>query len=150
MPPARRESLKAEKALKEADQKERYLRAVASVGTLTAGCKAARVSPNTVYEWREHDATFLVREHQAREECADELEASVIRRAKGRSDTLAIFMLKGMRPAKYRDNSRVELTGEDGGPIAIDSDPYGAIESRMASLAARLRMAQLPREPVEN
>jgi hypothetical protein len=33
------------------------------------------------------------------------------------SDTLLIFLMKGARPEKYRDNARVEHTGKDGGPI---------------------------------
>lgn len=98
-------------------QKERYLRALEKTGTLTSGCKAARVSPNTVYKWREMDDAFVISERLARDVCADELEASVIRRARGRSDVLAMFMLKAMRPAKYRDNSRVEMSGPDGNPI---------------------------------
>lgn len=127
-------------------QKERYLRALANVGTLTAGCKAARVSPHTVYQWREMDTEFLVREHEAREACADVLEAIVMRRAKQRSDILAMFMLKGMRPAKFKDNSRVELTGKDGGPIDIDSDPTERIAGRIAQLATILGAAAVPSE----
>lgn len=44
------------------------------------------------------------------------------------SDTLLIFLLKGARPERYRDNARVEHTGRGGGPIetktthAIDYD----------------------------
>ena len=33
------------------------------------------------------------------------------------SDTLLIFLLKAHRPDKFRDNSKVELTGKDGGAI---------------------------------
>lgn len=36
------------------------------------------------------------------------------------SDTLLIFLLKAARPAKYRDTSRVELSGSDNGPIHIE------------------------------
>lgn len=90
-----------------------------TVGTLTAGCKAAKISPNTVYKWREHDDEFLMSEQQAREMCADELEAVVLRRAKGRSDILAMFMLKAMRPEKYRDNAHIEHTGPNGAPFTF-------------------------------
>lgn len=121
-------------------QKERYLRAIGAVGTLTAGCKAAKVSPNTVYKWREHDEEFTFREQQARESCADELEASVIRRAKGRSDVLAMFMLKAMRPEKYRENRSIEVSGPNGNPIQyqdvskLDDDELDAL---IAELTAR-------------
>lgn len=33
------------------------------------------------------------------------------------SDNLAMFMLKGMRPEKYRDNYKAEISGANGGPI---------------------------------
>ncbi len=127
----------------EQSQKDRYLRALQKVGTLTGGCRAAKVSPHTVYQWREVDIEFVVREHQAREACADALEEVVIKRAMGRSDILAMFMLKGMRPAKYKDNSRVELTGKDGGPIDIDIDSRESLTGRIAGLAARVGMASV-------
>lgn len=100
-------------------QKERYLRALGTVGTLTAGCKAARVSPHTVYAWREHDTAFSVAEHEAREACADEIEAALVRRAKRRSDVAAIFLLKGLRPEKYADRWVGRLGGDDGAAIPV-------------------------------
>src|SRR5690348_6227205 len=63
----RRPELTAATEQAEQARKERYLRAVAAVGTLTAGCKAAHVSPHTVYAWREQDTAFLIAEHEARE-----------------------------------------------------------------------------------
>lgn len=93
-------------------QKKRFLKAVEQVGTLTAGCRAARVSPHTVYQWREFDLEFSLLEQEARNRCADELEAVVIRRAKRRSDLLAMFMLKAMRPEKYRERFDVTTGGQ--------------------------------------
>jgi hypothetical protein len=90
------------------------------VGTLTAGAKAAKVSTNTVYLWRE-DGEFCVREQQAKESFADQLEQEAVRRAwhgnlkpvyqagirvgfiREYSDTLLIFLLKANRPDKYRE-----------------------------------------------
>jgi metal-dependent amidase/aminoacylase/carboxypeptidase family protein len=111
-------------------QKARYLKAVARAGTLTAGCKAARVSPNTVYAWREHDTEFSITEQQMRNALADALEEEAIRRAwrgvnkpvfqggtlvghvREFSDTLLIFMLKAVRPEKYRERFDVTSAGE--------------------------------------
>lgn len=36
------------------------------------------------------------------------------------SDTLTIFLLKAARPHKYRENSRVEVTGANGGKVEAD------------------------------
>jgi hypothetical protein len=33
------------------------------------------------------------------------------------SDTLLIFLMKGVRPEKYRERFGHEITGKDGGPI---------------------------------
>lgn len=110
-------------------QKERYLRAIGQVGTLTAGCKAAKASPHTVYKWREHDETFALQEQQARNAFADLLEEEAVRRAhKGvkkpvyqggelvghideYSDTLLIFLLKAVRPDKYRERVDMRHSG---------------------------------------
>lgn len=128
-------------------QKQRYLKAIARIGTLTGGCRAAKVSPHTVYAWREHDDAFKLAEHEAREECADQIEASVIRRAKNRSDTLAIFMLKAMRPEKYRDRQWIEHSGPEGEPIAIDVEHRSALSSRIASLVTRAGTASMAGRP---
>jgi hypothetical protein len=44
------------------------------------------------------------------------------------SDVLLMFMLKGLRPDKYRDNWKGEITGPGGGPLQV-TDP------RLASLS---------------
>jgi hypothetical protein len=118
---------KHEKDLKSARAK--YLRAVERTGTLTAGCRAARVSPNTVYAWREHDAEFTLLEQQARNVFADNLEAEAVRRAwhgalkpiyqqgvlvgsvAETSDVLLMFLLKAVRPEKYRERVQQEVSG---------------------------------------
>lgn len=84
-------------------QKGRYLAAVGKVGTLTAGCRAARVSPHTVYKWREFDLEFSAAEQEARNAFADEIEALVVGMAKADNVTAAIFLLKALRPEKYRE-----------------------------------------------
>jgi hypothetical protein len=36
-----------------------------------------------------------------------------------KSDILAMFLLKSMRPEKYRDNAQVNFAGANGGPLEI-------------------------------
>jgi hypothetical protein len=56
------------------------------------------------------------------------------------SDVLSMFLLKAHRPAKYRDNARMELTGADGGAVEItDTD-------RAAKIAAILAAAQMRKD----
>jgi hypothetical protein len=112
-----------------AEQQERYLRAVSRTGTLTAGCKAARVSPNTIYAWREFDVDFALREREARNAFADALEQEAVRRAwhgtkkpvyqggtlvgyvQEYSDQLLVIMLKALRPEKYRERVEQSVSG---------------------------------------
>lgn len=52
------------------------------------------------------------------------------------SDTLAIFLLKAHDPAKYRENSRMELTGPDGEALNLSDT------ERAEKIAALLAAAQ--------
>jgi hypothetical protein len=64
------------------------------------------------------------------------------------SDTLLIFMLKGRRPEKFRDNARVEMTGEDGGRMSLEAMVISSMSSRDAQVAAKAETAEgtAPRE----
>lgn len=101
--------------------KQIYLRTLAKTGTLTHACRAAKISPHRVYQWREVDGAFLVAEKEAKDTFADELEMEATRRAwhgvlrpvfqggvrvgyiRQHSDRLLIFMLRALRPEKYRE-----------------------------------------------
>jgi hypothetical protein len=111
-------------------QKARYLAGFSVDCTLTAGCKAAGVNNSTVYQWREMDDAFLLREQELRSELADRLEGEAIRRAysgwdrpifqRGElvgvervySDSLLKLMLCALKPEKYRENVNVSGTVE--------------------------------------
>ena len=67
----------------------------------------------------------------------DALGRPVIQTIRKYSDTLLIFTLKAHAPAKYRENSRVELTGADGGAVKVDGNGAEAIAKFMAVAAAR-------------
>jgi hypothetical protein len=108
-------------------QKARYLAGYSVDCTLTAGMKAAGVNNHTVYQWREHDDAFVLRENELRAELADRLEGEAIRRAyngfdrpvyqRGElvgyervySDMLLKLMLTALKPEKYRE--RVDVSG---------------------------------------
>ncbi len=113
-------------------RKRAFLAAYSQCGSLTHAARAAKINRCTHYRWlkdQEYSAAF----GEAREEAADALEMEARRRAvegieepvfyKGEvcgtirkySDTLLIFLLKGVRPEKYRE--RTEHTGPDGGPF---------------------------------
>lgn len=60
------------------------------------------------------------------------------------SDLLAVFLLKAHDPAKYRENSKLELSGPDNGPVQLDD---GQAAARLAKL---LGMAQARKEAGED
>jgi hypothetical protein len=91
-------------------------------GHVSKAARAARVDRSTPYNWLAADPAYKEAFERAREQAADVLEAEVIRRGahgfdepvfyQGKvvgqirkySDNLLMFMLKGLRPAKFRDN----------------------------------------------
>lgn len=91
-------------------------------GHVSKAARAARVDRSTPYNWLAADPAYKEAFERAKEQAADVLEAEVIRRGahgfdepvfyQGKvvgqirkySDNLLMFMLKGLRPAKFRDN----------------------------------------------
>jgi hypothetical protein len=133
-------------------KKRAYLHAFAETGNGVLAAKAAKVCRKTTYNWTQADKEFVAALADATEMAGDRLEAEAWRRAhdglvrykflkNGKpilhpvtkqpyyeleySDTLLIFLLKGIRPAKYRERQSVEHSGPDGGPIeVIDARDY--------------------------
>jgi hypothetical protein len=120
----------------------RFLEEYARLGTITHACRAAHIDPKRHYEWMERDPSYVERFEVAKQEAIDTLEREARRRAvegveepvgwykgepggyvKRYSDLLLIFLLKGARPERYRDNYRIEHTGADGGPIKMETVP---------------------------
>lgn len=97
-----------------------FLSHLAAYGVVTHAAEAAGVDHSTVYAARLRDPKFAAAWDDALEQATDALEREARRRAFDCSDTLLIFLLKGARPHKYRDNYRVEHSGPDGGAIAVE------------------------------
>lgn len=118
------------------EARQKFLRALdASRGNVSEACLAAGMARQSMYDWREADETFRFEWDAIVDKHMDALENEIYRRAyegtdkpvfyqgeqcgevKEFSDTLAMFILKGHRPEKYRENVRTEMIGKDGGPI---------------------------------
>lgn len=134
---------KAEKFLTTVkEEQDRYLLCRQQVGTFVAACKKAKISPNTVYGWREVDQEtgytakeFCRLELEARDFYKQTLEEEADRRGKNGvlrpvyqggkrvgsirefSDNLLMFRLKALDPEKYKDRVAAEHSGPKGGPI---------------------------------
>lgn len=113
-----------------------FLEAFELIGNVSDAAAAAGISRTTHYEWLNTDAAYAAAFADAREGAADRLEREAVRRArdgvaepvfhKGEvvghvqrySDTLLIFLLKGLRPEKYRE--RFDVKGKVDHEHAVD------------------------------
>src|SRR5688500_10125417 len=87
--------------------KDAFFVALETCGSVTEACKAASISRVFVYQCKREDPVFAERWEQALEAGADTLEDEARRRAmqgvsKG-SDVLLMFLLKGLRPQRWRE-----------------------------------------------
>lgn len=110
----------------------RFLATLAECGNVSRAALASGMSRDAVYDLRQRDADFAASWTDALEQASDRLEQEAWRRAhdgveepltcaKGLiydelgnpvvvrkySDTLLIFLLKGARPEKYRENVKI-------------------------------------------
>lgn len=121
---------------KKAASQSRFLACFAECGTLTEAAEKAKVDRNLHYVWLK-DPQYTDAFENAQLRANDRLEQEALRRAvKGTeepvfyqgevcgkirkfSDVLLIFLMKGAMPDKYREQWKGELTGKNGGPLAI-------------------------------
>ena len=143
-------------------RKRAFLAAFRQTGIVGHAAKVVGVHRDQPRRWRKEDPEFAREYRHALNDAADLLEAEAIRRARAGtdkpvfykgvpcgkireySDTLLIFMLKAIRPKKYRE--RHEISGPKGGPIRVtnereivaklQADPEAA--SAMDLIASRL------------
>ena len=98
-------------------------------GNVTLSCELSDISKRAVYDWRAVDSNFAAAWDEAVEAGTEDLESEARRRAligveepvyyqgdicgtvRKYSDTLLIFLLKGRRPDKYRENVKQEIVG---------------------------------------
>lgn len=111
------------------DRKQKFIRALARTGVVTAACKFAGCGRNTAYYQRGIDADFAIAWDEAAEMAADKLEREAWRRATGYwepvidkegkriarikkySDSLLILLLRAARPEKFRERTEVRHDG---------------------------------------
>jgi len=84
-------------------KKRAMLSALSQTGNVSAAARAAGIARRTHYDWLASDPSYGPAVDQAMEEAADVLEAVARKRAIVGSDLLLIFLLKAIRPAKFRD-----------------------------------------------
>lgn len=92
----------------EARRKELFVEALRNTGIVRSACATVGWSRNKAHRMRTEDEIFRNQWDQALEDAADMLEEEARNRAFNGSDTLLIFLLKGLRPEKWNDRVRHE------------------------------------------
>ena len=138
-----------------------FLESLRATGIPSRACELASVPRSTVYSARSTDPEFAAAWLDALEDACDALELEARRRGLegveepvyGRgttatgapgtvqvgtirrySDTLLIFLLKGNRPGKFRENHTHEVSGPAGGPIRISAEQL--TDDQLAAIAS--------------
>lgn len=121
--------------------KPRFLAAFAETRLVSKACDQVGIGRTTAYEARDADPDFAAAWEDVEQRMIEEMEREAYRRAvegvskplvsAGKhvtdvteySDGLLMFLLKARRPTTYRENVKVEHTGSNGGPIAVQVAP---------------------------
>lgn len=123
-------------------KKRAFLAAYSECAQVSRAAKAAEIDRSTHYDWLETDESYLAAFQRAEKQAGDLLEEEAVRRAyegiekpvtiagereiiREYADTLLIFLLKGIKPERYRDRAMFEHTGKDGAALF----PAAALES---------------------
>ena len=147
--PGKRRSPGQYSPAKTAALKADVLRCLAKGFTTEEAFRRTGLKRSTFYDWRKADLGFDKAVVDAIEAGTDFLEDEVRRRAvegdlvpigfyKGepsahvvqRSDTLLMFLLKGRRPEKFRENYQVELSGK----LELDDMSDKQLKERLAEV----------------
>ncbi len=114
-----------------------FLAAYAAVGNISTAAKLTGIQRSNHYNWLRESQDYHDKFEDASEQAIDSLESEARRRAvdgvdrpvfhKGEqvgavreySDTLLIFLLKGLRPEKYRERSSQEITATGAQAVEI-------------------------------
>lgn len=118
------------RTVEKGDWKLVFLKELQRTGIVGTACKKAKISRSTAYKTRDEDVDFAAAWDIALDDATDNMEQEAWRRGvKGTvkpvyqgkehvgdireySDTLLIFMLKGIRPDKYRERTDVHHSGK--------------------------------------
>jgi transposase-like protein len=99
----------ANRTIRTVENRRRFLELVGETGNVRDACRALDLHRTTVYDWRREDADFAAAWDEAIALGTEGMEDEARNRAINGSDVLLIFMLKALKPDKYRERSTVEM-----------------------------------------
>ncbi len=81
-----------------------FLATLENTGSVTAAAEAAQMGRSMIYYHRRNDKAFSQQWDEALDQAADTLEDEARKRAFAGSDVLLMFLLKGLRPQRWRES----------------------------------------------
>jgi hypothetical protein len=81
-----------------------FLAALENTGSVTKAAETVNMGRSNVYQYKRSDPEFATAWEQALDIAADTLEDEARKRAFAGSDVLLMFLLKGIRPQKWRES----------------------------------------------
>jgi hypothetical protein len=151
------------------ERQERFLKALAETGIVSAAVEIAGTSRTRVYELRKRNPDFATAWEEAEERAADALEAEAWRRAvdgvqeplvsggkvvrdddgqpiaiRRYSDALMIALLKARRPERFKDRAVVEHDISDNLADRLDAGRRRALAASAAGTVTELPLT-IPR-----
>lgn len=87
-------------------QIETFFSVLEQTGNITTACAGSGIARKTIYNYINTDPDFKTRVDDAKETAIEHLEGIALERARGGSDVLLMFLLKSLRPERYRDNPK--------------------------------------------
>ncbi len=90
-------------------KQKRFLEVYRNCANIRMSCDEIGITRRQFYRWRDEDPDFKEQLQVLGEDATESLEKIAWERAQSTSDTLLIFLLKALRPEKYREIRDVRL-----------------------------------------
>jgi hypothetical protein len=120
----------------------KFLAQLAQSGNVTESCQISGLPRATAYDWRREDQGFAQQWDAAMDRGADAMEDECRRRAMAGSDALMVFMMRALKPEKYREKAALDVTMR----TAADYRNMSVVEIRARLAELRAEQDDLPEE----
>jgi hypothetical protein len=120
----------------------KFLELLGESGNVAATCAALELHRPVIYAWRHADADFAAAWDAALQLGGEALEDEARRRAMSGSDILLMFLLRAIKPERYRERSTIDVNSIRA--LNYRDMPVAELRKRLAELRAE----QDPRQPL--
>lgn len=116
----------ANRTIRTEQNRAQFLAALRDTGRITVAAELIGHGRTALYDWKADDPDFAAAWEDAFTRAAESLEDEAVRRAMAGSDLLLIFLLKGLKPDRYRETRHLTVDQR----LQIDSRGLSIAEIR--------------------